>query len=403
MTGGFKLQEIEINLLPSTSYLLPNGTFNQTEALLFSGKAAGVCYKEQGYAALAEEPTDSTLKRIKDTMENDHHSVYDHVNVSLNIKNIPKLMAMLLNNEKQYNTSEKSGRYTKVTTMENSVITELEVFLYEKWVNIFKVKIKEQYGTYFNDFRIKTMAQENARYLVTVLVPTEMIYTVPLGQLNKLISFMQESLGDNHVNNELEIMLHPYFEMFISECKRLNLCVEGLQANNKHRQFSMFGNYQVTDSFGEVYATSYQATLAVFAQLMRHRTLGYSMLINDQPTIYIPPIIANDDNLKAEWLADSQQVMSFLPQGMLVTINEMGTFNNFILKAKERLCTHAQLEAANITKETLIKYRDALEIMNHPLFREILKYDRGARCTFPDFKCTSDCKFIEGKKLIRRI
>jgi hypothetical protein len=55
------------------------------------------------------------------------------------------------------------------------------------------------------------------------------------------------------------------------------------------------------------------------------------------------------------------------------------------------------------TKETLEEYKKALEEKNHPLAKDIEKYSHGARCTFPDFKCSSDCKFKEGKILTRKI
>ncbi len=34
---------------------------------------------------------------------------------------------------------------------------------------------------------------------------------------------------------------------------------------------------------------------------------------------------------------------------------------------------------------------------------DIEKYSHGARCTFCDFNCSSDCKFVEGKLLTRKI
>lgn len=396
------MQKLTIDLLPTTSFINLDGTLDQKSALIFSGKAAGVCYKQDGYEALEKEPLEATLKRVEDTMINDHHSVYDHVNISLNIKAMPKIMAMLLNNEKQYNTSEKSGRYTKVVEEENSVISKLEIELYQKWVKIFFDIMKKEYGDYFNDFRLRTKAQENARYLVTIFLPTEMIYTLPLGQLNKLIGFMQEAINRSD-NNEIMQSLIPYFEMFIDECERLNLSIPGLQTNNKHRNFSLLAERPVQEVFGDVYATNYEGTYTALAQLMRHRTLSYNIMPTENDKFYIPLILKDDDSLVNEWLRDSELIRDVNPQGSLVLINEMGTFDNFLLKAKERLCTHVQLESQQITKETLIRYRDALKGVNNDLYEKILQYDHGARCTFPDFHCTNDCKFSAGKKLVRRI
>ena len=98
-----------------------------------------------------------------------------------------------------------------------------------------------------------------------------------------------------------------------------------------------------------------------------------------------------------------EKVVHLYPQGMLVLINERGTYENFILKCKERLCTAAQLEICRQTRKTLLKYRDTLRASNHPLKDDIEKYTRGARCTFPDFDCPNDCHFAPGKKLERKI
>ena len=76
-------------------------------------------------------------------------------------------------------------------------------------------------------------------------------------------------------------------------------------------------------------------------------------------------------------------------------ISKSGKYEDFILKCKERLCSAAQLEIMQQTRETLLKYKKSLEESNSPLAT-----DRG---TFPDFECSQDCHFTEGKLLIRKI
>ena len=98
-----------------------------------------------------------------------------------------------------------------------------------------------------------------------------------------------------------------------------------------------------------------------------------------------------------------QMVKDVIPQGELIQISEIGKYEDFILKCKERLCSGAQLETMIQTQNTLIKYKQALEKINHPLAKDIEKYSHGARCTFPDFNCTQDCLFKEGKLLTRKI
>ncbi|UKI57905.1 MAG: hypothetical protein L6V81_11740 [Clostridium sp.] len=78
-------------------------------------------------------------------------------------------------------------------------------------------------------------------------------------------------------------------------------------------------------------------------------------------------------------------------------------YENFILKCQERLCTAAQLEIMRQTRDTLLKYRDALKESESPLYGDIEKYTHGARCTFPNYKCSKPCGFKEGITLTRKI
>ena len=396
--------KIKVGILPN-QYLKTDGTFNKKEAINLSGKIAGVCYDKEGFENLLNEPESRTARRIDMTLNNGHHSVYDHIMISFNIQNIPKILAMVLNNEHQYTTSEKFARYTPVVRKDGSIITEDEERLYNKWLNIFKIKIKSQYGYIYSDSKIQKLAQENARYLVTVFMPTQMIYSTSFRQINYIASWMQNYIATANFDNDFERKLATYMNEFIEELNNLNVLEDGLLKNEKYRTISLFGkNLDFKEEhFGDVYSTLYKGSLAEYAQAQRHRTLDYQMEFLDKKEYYIPPIIADDQMLVDEWLGDMQTVRGVTPQGELVKISEVGKYDDFILKCKERLCTGAQLEIAEQTRETLLRYKKALEKSGSPLAQDIQKYSHGARCTFPDFDCTSDCKFTEGKKLVRKI
>lgn len=396
--------KIKVGILPN-QFLKEDGTFDKDEAIMLSGKFAGVCYDEEGFEHLINEPVERTMRRIARTLNDGHHSVYDHILINFNLQNLPKILAMVLNNEHQYTTSEKSARYTPVVRQDGSIITEDEERLYNKWLNIFKIKIKSQYGYIYNDSKIQKLAQENARYLVTVFMPTQMIYSTSFRQINYIASWMQEYMKSADMNNEFERKLAFSMKEFIEELDRVNVLEDGLLKNEKHRTISLFGkNLDAKEEhFGDVYSTLYKGSLAEYAQAQRHRTLDYQMEFLDKKEYYIPPIIADDQMLVDEWLGDMQIVRGVNPQGELVKISEVGKYEDFILKCKERLCSGAQLEIAEQTRATLLRYKKALEESGSPLAQDIQKYSHGARCTFPDFDCTSDCKFTEGKKLVRRI
>lgn len=385
-------------------FLKEDGTFDLENALLFSGRIAGVCYDKEGFEHLEKEDISNTQKRINNTLENDHHSVYDHIMINFNIVGIPKILAMVLNNEHQYTTSEKSARYTDVTYKNGSILTEREVTLYNKWNERFKELIKENYPD-FTNFKIKTLAQENARYLITVFVPTEMVYSTTLRQINYIASIMQKYIEEHNESNDyLEKNLSLCMQDFIKELDRLNVLDKRLMHNSKNRSISLFGKdlEKREEIFSHIYSVNYEASYASLAQAQRHRTLFYQMERMDEKKYFVPPILNKKEEYIKEWTQDIKSVSNVVPQGEIILINETGTYDNFILKTKERLCTAAQLEVMKATRDTLLKYKDALEKNDNYLKEDIKKYVKGARCTF-GYNCTKKCNFKEGITLEREI
>ena len=399
-----KKMGIEIGILPN-QFLKEDGTFDKDEAIKLCGKIAGVCYDKEGFNHLINEPEQKTMRRVDMTLNNGHHSVYDHIMINFNIQNLPKILAMVLNNENEYTTSEKSARYTPVVRGENSVITLDEEQLYNKWIEIFKIKIKEKYGDIYNDSKIQKLAQENARYLVTVFMPTQMIYSTTFRQINYVASWIEEYIENANIDNPFERRLVIAMREFIDALDKVNVLEEGLMRNEKHRSISLFGKDldKKEEYFGNVYSTTYKGSFAQLAQAHRHRTLDYQMEFLDKKEYFVPPIIEDDKDLVNEWIHDISSVKDVTPQGELVKIHEEGSYDNFILKCKERLCTAAQLEIMMQTKATLEKYKKELEQAGSPLAEDIKKYSKGARCTFPDFECTQKCNFKEGITLVRKI
>jgi hypothetical protein len=278
------------------------------------------------------------------------------------------------------------------------VLKENEQILYDKWLKIFKDIIKqtyqEKYPIFFTDSRIEKLAQENARYLISVFTPTSMVYSTTYRQLNYLYGFLQSELAKPN-KTPFEVKLSDSIKEFCDLIKTQTPYIdETLVENNKGRELSLFNNkYNSTvEYFGDVYCTNYKGSFAQLAQAQRHRTLSYNLSFLDQPEFYVPLIIKKDKALVDEWLADCKSQTNVFPQGMLVNICEKGTMENFILKLKERKCTFAQLEINKQASATLKKYIAHLEKNNHTL----KLYDKGARCTFPDFKCTAPCRFKEG-------
>lgn len=381
---------MEVKVIASTKV----GNISSKEDFeLFSGKAAGVCYMSNTFDDLLNEDIQKTQRRVNQTKSSGHHSVYEHGSFSLYLQDVPKIIAMVLNNEKQYTTSEKSGRYTKHN------FAPKEKAIYDKWLEIFKSKItklyKEDYPLFFTDSRIEKLAQENARYLTSVFTPVSFIYTVNYRQFNYLIAMMDKFIAKEN-KSKFDIKLAQAMQEIVAKFKELPYYDEGLTHNEKCRSLSLFNNgKQVEEYFGDVYATHYKESFACIAQAQRHRTISYNFSVIEGE-FYIPEIIRDNESYVELWLSDLKELTDSYPCATMCACNEMGTLDDFILKLKERKCTCAQLEVNKVTIETLKKYEYALRMKVHSRAEEIMQYTKGSRCTFPDFKCTAPCNFALG-------
>ncbi len=369
---------MKVKVLASTKvgYEMP-----KKEAINFSGKSAGICYMPDSLDTLFSEDISKTEKRAKGTLESGHHSVFGHVTYNLALEGIPKILAMILNNEKMYNTSEKSARYTK---MEPS---EKEERLYEKWIDIYQNVIKEKYPE-IDDKKIKKLAMENARYLISIFTPaTIMEYTVNFGQLNYIAHWF-ENFVKNAKDTPFNMKLKKVFEEFNNQIS--DLLVPELNSDIKNRTISIFGKRKREEEFGENYCINYTGTFAQLAQAQRHRTLYYEIFIPEEHKYFVPPII-KDTNYEKEWLTDISSLDEEFPQGLLLDINERGTVENFVMKCQERLCGAAQLEIAIQTKKTLDKYMEKTKDSKKEIYEYLLPFSKGARCTFPNWHCNQPC------------
>ena len=113
-----EISNLKVTLLPHTSFLMEDGTFNLNKAMLYQGQIGGICYNEDGLLASFCEQDDITSRRVNRTTSGEHQSVFEHVNIGLYLQNSPKFLNMILNNEHQYSTSERSLRYTTIKSDE---------------------------------------------------------------------------------------------------------------------------------------------------------------------------------------------------------------------------------------------------------------------------------------------
>ena len=169
---------MNIKILGSTK---PGFELTKEKAINFAGKAAGICYLPSTLDVLFNEDEQKTERRANMTLKSGHHSVYDHPMYNLGLINVPKIIAMIINNEKMYTTSEKSARYTKMK------VSPEEETLYLKWIDIYKTEILKKYPQ-IEDRKATKLAQENARKLISIFTPsTTMEYTVSFRQINYIL------------------------------------------------------------------------------------------------------------------------------------------------------------------------------------------------------------------------
>ncbi len=368
-------------------------TLPKEEAIIFSGKEAGICYMPDTMDTLFSEPEEKSKKRADRTLVSGHHSVFGHPSYCLSLEDIPKIIAMILNNEKDYNTSEKSARYTKMKP------SEQESALYEKWIIKYEEVIKQTYP-FIEEKQAHKLAQENARYLIGVFTPaTSMGHTLDLRQLNYVLHWMEHYIAtaqDTLFTQKLKPALQEFVDLFE------DLKIPELNTDVKGRHLSLFAQRERAEEWGENYSTNYLATFAQVGQAQRHRTIHYEITLLDEPQYFVPPIIQGTP-LEKEWLEDISSLAAYFPQGMLVKVNERGTVEDFVLKTQERLCGCAQLEIAIQTKDILDKYLENTKETHPAIYQYLLPYAKGARCTFPGFTCTSTCVWGPNKALTRKI
>lgn len=384
----------------------------------FSGLNAGVCYMPDTFEVLKAQPTETKIKRGNSTINRAHHSVTGHINMEVAIEGIPKICAMVLNNLGEYNTSEKSARYTVMKD-----VSEEQSELYKKWYSRFISLICKKYNCIspvlpnamqlyrenkckLSPLQVDKLAMENARYMLSVFTPTTMTYTTSLRQFNYIIDWSRR------LKEEVDLATSQPF--FITLATAMNELADQLEQllfvanlrDNKNRSFNLINKGEaafdnIKPFFGNAYQTTYKGTFAQLAQAQRHRTLDYVLYFDGKAKeFYVPPILENDDSLVKEWLDDAESVANLIPQCTLIKIFETGTAENFILKAKERECGCAQLEIQEQTILTHTLYEGS-QNLTPELKTYFENYTEKVRCGFSDYKCESPCTW--GRKAPSRL
>lgn len=434
----------------------------RNEAVILSGKAAGVCYMADDYLSNGIQNEEIALKRAMFNSKSGHHSVYDHAHFTFEIQT-SKAMAMVLNSTKLYSTSEKSGRYTSMTPE-----TEIEKKLYDKWFNRISETIKETMPGEYTDKEIEKIALENARYMLSVFTPTVLIFSIPFTRvilmcewLDRLSNSINEMLQKGLINKD-KITNYNYFLRISTEANDLadkfreTLNMEKTAPILKdhkdigigfYEKISTYERYQMikdellldfdgtwyedyskkftnVDINHDMYYIDSIYSFACLAQEQRHRTIDYTVVNITENFFYIPEILSDKDNI--EWYNDLQYLVHYngiVPQACKLYVRERGLFDNFYLKCKERMCMRAQEEIRNETKSKALcmyyatindKYFSMLSPLNRARLHSMINKDQDSkefglcnlRCRWKCYKCNEPCKhshlFYKTPKSLRK-
>lgn len=356
--GGL-LMNITVTAISAEKNTLTRDDINKIKT--FSGKNAGICYMKEKYFDSYITDNEKALNRFATVAATGHHSIADHARITILFENISKIIAMVLNSLGDYSTSEKSGRYTVMKAGGE------EEKLYNKWLEIFKTRIKEVDCT-TPDTLVTKLAQENARYTLSVFLPaTTMSYTTSIRQYNYIIDWCERYVAEAPERNTYEKMLKQEIKELRDSLINAGLYVDELR-DNKNRKFNFLANqvkYNIDsakESYSDSYLIKYSCSFAMLAQAQRHRTLDYFMSFDGEARDFYIPEVIKDTDYEEEWINDLTAIKDTTPIATMVNVVETGLFTNFLLKCDERLCGRAQLEIMKNTINTLHKFDKTNEL-----------------------------------------
>lgn len=372
------------------------------------GKIAGVCYGKGDYSIPSISSEEAGARRAHIVAKSGHHSCFEHGFITIEFRNIPKLIAMLLNSIGFYATSEKSARYTDMVG-----IDEHEEMLYNKW----KIKMQDLIVKEYPEMpaqMVEKMALENARYMLSVMVDTHMVYTTSYNNwcyLRDWFRGIAKKLSKISID-EATYSIYKFYTSclrMISILNELGISEEITDKRKRNFEFIMGGHNISHEYFGDTYCFIYDVSLAILGHEERHRVSVCNIQTDKKANnkFYVPTIIKGTE-LEAEWVSDLESLSDNIPQATLVKVAERGITERYTWKMQERLCGRAMNEIKDITASCLEKLVNSDKIS--PDIREksvdIFTDDRGQvipRCKTKEFTCNEGCFWGSNGAICRKV
>ena len=370
------------------------------------GKIANTCYMKGSFEELFSQSREKAEKRAIGCSENGHHSVFDHMVVTLQIEGINKVTAMVLNSVGMYATSERSGRYC-----EFKGFCDRDEALYSKWKE--RILNSLEGSETLTSFEKEKIANENARYFISSFAEnTEMIYTVNIRMLSYFLEW--SSLVIRYVDeNDLEDWKRDFYFSLSKQLKELSYLIRKKVfdyyhitplVDNKRGKFDFLvdlSDEKIPLEFintTEFYGYPDAMSIVCLGHKVRSRVLDIRFALKKTPTYYVPSLI-NTLNLADEWLEDMRSIEDLYPQGLEVATYECGSKVKFFrYQVTERLCNHT----LNETCQQVLRQAEFIHTCKDSKYiNNFFNEDGSVKTKCQLGKCTNPCS--KSKNLKERI
>lgn len=163
---------MKMHIITATSEVAHDEKLDLTQLKAIGGKNAGISQIRDEYFNSPVSDPEKALPRFEATISRGHTSIANHAKVEVVFDGATRFFAMLMNNLRYYDTTERSGRFTEMVGN-----TEEQCALYDKWNALFKERIMELYPDFNDSFLEKQL--EKAGYPGRVVKNGE-LYGIPI-------------------------------------------------------------------------------------------------------------------------------------------------------------------------------------------------------------------------------
>lgn len=153
---------MKMHIITATSELASGEALPLENLKVIGGKNAGISQIRDEYFNSPVSDPEKALPRFNVTISRGHTSIANHAKVEVVFDGATRFFAMLMNNLRYYDTTERSGRFTEMVGN-----TEEQCALYDKWNALFKERIMELHPDFNDSFLQRQVA--NAGYLGVVI------------------------------------------------------------------------------------------------------------------------------------------------------------------------------------------------------------------------------------------